>query len=1022
MEHDSPMTAFRRNPLVRYGLVPLTVAVAIVTFYIPGGGVGTAASVLYFAVFLNSWFGGLGPGLFTTALTIVTSLYLASRGGKTPGPDVFVALGFFTAGGVMVSLAVRSMERARRRAEANATEAARLSERLATTLRSIGDAVIVADGRGRIVSLNPVAEKLTGWDQDDAIGRPLMEVFRVEGNGTDSNARDSAERLLHDWGIGGLSGRSAIVARDGTRRPIDETAATIRGDGGKILGAVLVFRDVTERRDAERRIAEAEARFRAFMDHSPVVAFIKDEHGRYAWGNAAWGRLHAGGLESALGKTDLELWPDATARKFRDGDRAALESGGASQVDEPSVGHDGTYHHWISLKFPIGDPAHPLLGGISVDATERIGHERALRDSEERYRNLFDANPLPMWVYDAQTLRFLAVNEAAVRNYGYSREEFLAMRISEIRPPEDVPALMDRIAQVRAAECGDETTWRHLRKDGSLIEVEITSHAFDFEGRDARLVLAHDVTDRRIAEEALRINRERLDLVLGAAELGVWYGDIPASTFTLNDRARDHHGIAAEETATFEAMAAKVHLDDIQSVSDAAGRAIDGGDSYDVTYRVPTGEGSLRWIRAIGRAFADGSGRVARFDGITIDVSRQKEAEDRLREATEAAVEANLAKDRFLAVLGHELRTPLTPVLAAVSSLLEAPARGGDAGPAWAEEQVRETLAMIRRNVELETRLINDVLDVARVQRGQLRLQLEPVDLHRSIREAVAICRDEILVSGLDVRLALTAPEHFVEADPARVLQIAWNLIHNAAKFSPAGARLTIRTSNGPPLDDADFPSIVAEFEDSGVGMEPDVLARVFDPFEQGDVPARRRIGGLGLGLAIGRSLADAHGGRLTAESPGLGLGSTFRLELTTIPRPIPSDQPAPRLDDDAPTSVRNVLLVEDNRDTLRYLSALLGHRGYRVATASGVVEAEAAASVSPFDLMISDIELPDGSGLDLMRSLRGKLVGLAVSGFGSDSDVQLSLEAGFSAHLTKPLDFARLEAAIRDALSVGSP
>ncbi len=282
----------------------------------------------------------------------------------------------------------------------------------------------------------------------------------------------------------------------------------------------------------------------------------------------------------------------------------------------------------------------------------------------------------------------------------------------------------------------------------------------------------------------------------------------------------------------------------------------------------------------------------------------------------------------------------------------------------------------------------------------------------------MAICRDEILVSGLDLRLALTAPEHTVRADPARILQIAWNLIHNAAKFSPAGARLTIRTANGPSLGDADFPSIVAEFEDAGEGMEPDVLARVFEPFEQGDTPARRRIGGLGLGLAIGRSIADAHGGRLTAESAGRGRGSTFRLELATEPRPLPAPPTVSPLDGLAPAPSRSVLLVEDNRDTLRYLAALLGHRGYRVSTASGVAEAEVAAAGSPFDVLISDIELPDGSGLDLMRSLRGRVVGLAVSGFGSDSDVQLSLEAGFAAHLTKPLDFARLEAALRDALA----
>jgi CheY-like chemotaxis protein len=372
-----------------------------------------------------------------------------------------------------------------------------------------------------------------------------------------------------------------------------------------------------------------------------------------------------------------------------------------------------------------------------------------------------------------------------------------------------------------------------------------------------------------------------------------------------------------------------------------------------------------------------------------------------------------------MAVLGHELRTPLTPVLAAVSTLLDAPSRPGRTLPDWSPEQIRETLGMIRRNIELETRLIGDLLDVARVQRGQLKLVREPVNIHRALREALDICRDEILVSGLDVRLGLGAAGHYVQADHARFLQIAWNLIHNAAKFSPPGARLTIRTSNraDPPRRDR----VVVEFEDNGMGMAPEVLERIFDPFEQGDTPARRRIGGLGLGLAISRSIAEAHGGTLTASSPGPGLGSTFRLELETVEKPELAGTPPAPLDGGATPPARSVLLVEDNADTLRYLATLLTHRGYRVRTAARLSEAEEAAAASAFDLLISDIELPDGSGLDLMRSLRGKLVGIAVSGFGSDSDVQLSLEAGFSAHLTKPLDFARLEAAIRDALSVGT-
>ncbi len=230
-------------------------------------------------------------------------------------------------------------------------------------------------------------------------------------------------------------------------------------------------------------------------------------------------------------------------------------------------------------------------------------------------------------------------------------------------------------------------------------------------------------------------------------------------------------------------------------------------------------------------------------------------------------------------MLSHELRTPLTPVLIAVTSLLESKP----------EAALLHALEMIRRNIELEARLIDDLLDLSRIARGRLRLELEVVDIHKLIRRAMEVCRDEILVAGLQVLTELKAQCHHVMADHARIMQVVWNLIRNAAKFTPAGGRLTIRTINSPGNSDRpgeeDAGWLVIEFEDTGIGIDPEVLPRIFDPFEQGDDDVRGRSSGLGLGLAISRSLAEAVGGRLTASSPGRGHGSTFRLELKAVPQ-----------------------------------------------------------------------------------------------------------------------------------------
>jgi CheY-like chemotaxis protein len=257
---------------------------------------------------------------------------------------------------------------------------------------------------------------------------------------------------------------------------------------------------------------------------------------------------------------------------------------------------------------------------------------------------------------------------------------------------------------------------------------------------------------------------------------------------------------------------------------------------------------------------------------------------------------------------------------------------------------------------------------------------------------------------------------------------MVWNLIQNAVKFTPRGGEIRVRSHNlkaaGAELGPTGGASrLIIEVSDTGVGIEPEILPRIFDAFEQGEDSLRRRRGGLGLGLAISRSLAQAHGGGLSAASAGKGLGSTFTLELPTIPRPESiAAGPAAALRPPRPQPQRRplrILLVEDNKDTLRSLSRILGQRGYHVQTAERLSEAMEAATGHTYDLVLSDIELPDGTGLELMRNLGGKTAhGIAMSGYGSEEDIQQSLAAGYDEHLTKPVDIHRLEQAIQRVTS----
>ena len=398
-----------------------------------------------------------------------------------------------------------------------------------------------------------------------------------------------------------------------------------------------------------------------------------------------------------------------------------------------------------------------------------------------------------------------------------------------------------------------------------------------------------------------------------------------------------------------------------------------------------------------------------------IDLRRSEEATARLyeaeRQARAEAEAANHAKDRFMASLSHELRTPLTPVLAVIASL---------------EKEisllVNNRLATVRRNVELEARLIDDLLDVARISRGKLELKPAVADLREVVGHALDACcppgeskraRFEIdLPEGEDLRLWADAP---------RLTQVFWNLMTNALKFTPEGGPIRVRA-----WKDEATGEISAAVSDRGIGIEPQRLSQIFDAFEQGQRSITRQYGGLGLGLAITKAIVELHGGRVEAESDGPGQGTTFRLWLPVGAAHLPArgpDQPlelpaaaaAPPAQSDRPL---HILLVEDHSDTADAMEALLSVVGYRVTVASNARDALAAAEGNgAIDLVISDIGLPDASGLELMAQLKSRfqLRGIALTGYGMDEDLQRSREAGFERHLTKPVSPQAPQNAIRE-------
>ena len=389
---------------------------------------------------------------------------------------------------------------------------------------------------------------------------------------------------------------------------------------------------------------------------------------------------------------------------------------------------------------------------------------------------------------------------------------------------------------------------------------------------------------------------------------------------------------------------------------------------------------------------------------LSAGMAERRRIEEELQQQKSIVETANRTKDHFLAMLSHELRTPLTPVISALEALETEPTQ---------TEETKASMAMIRRNIELETQLIDDLLDFTRITKDKMQLRFVPIDAHRAVSNVVEICRAEAKSKRLDVHLNLRAKSCHVTADAAKFQQIVWNLLKNAIKFTPEEGDITISSDN--PSETVFAISV----RDTGIGMDPEVMQRIFDPFEQGNRSFEHRFGGLGLGLAISKSLAQAHGGSLTAQSDGPNRGSTFTLTMQALPQAEAASAASKAVTDSARQPLK-ILLVDDHHDTCAALEKLLARRGHLVAVTHNVRSAMETAVRNKFDLLISDVALPDGTGMDLMMQLRAiaNVPGIAISGFGNNGDIERSLQAGFSEHLTKPIRLDNLEAAIERAIA----
>jgi PAS domain S-box-containing protein len=824
-------------------------------------------------------------------------------------------------------------EEAARRAAEESARAARLAEeaerrqreQLHVTLTSIGDGVIITDTRGVVTFLNPVAQALIGCRPEEAAGQPLEAVFRIVNEETRLPVENPVTRALREGLIVGLANHTILIARDGTERPIDDSAAPIRDEDGSIAGVVLVFRDVTE----TRRALETRLRLAAIVESSDDAIISKNLDGTIASWNKGAERLYGYTAEEVIGKRLSILAPPDQPDELP----ALMErlKGGEliEHYETVRVRKNGSRVAVALTISPIKNAEGKIIGASKIARDITASKRKA-----EATRFLAEASKLLGALTDV-TSTLQKVARLAVPQFA----EWCAVDVR------DAEGLLRRVAVAHVDPGKVQQAHELYRRYPPDPEAP---HGVWHILRTGRPELVPEITEAMIAEAIPDPEQRRRLQELGlksylAVPLRVRGQTLGVITFVAAESARryDDADLAVAE-----------------DLADRAGVAIDNARLY----------GELR--------------------------------------------EADRHKDEFLAMLAHELRNPLSPVRNSLHIMKQ---------PGVNAETFGRVRDMAERQIKHMARLLDDLLDMARISRGRIDLRREIVDMAGIVQRAVETTRTLLEQRHHELTVSLPPQPVRVEGDPARLEQILTNLLNNAAKYTDPGGRIGLTVQR-------DGDEVVLRVRDTGIGIAPDLLPKVFDLFVQAERRLDRSQGGVGIGLTLVKKLIELHGGSVQAFSSGAGKGSEFVVLLPAAPRDQaaksqggpesgPAQNPLPR---------RRVLVVDDNVDAADSLAVLLRLQGQDVQVAHDGLSAIETARANRPDIIFLDIGMPGLDGYEVCRRLRrqpatANLTIVALTGWALEEDQRRSRQAGFDRHLVKPVDPEALQQILQNSKCMSS-
>ncbi|MDZ7953598.1 PAS domain-containing protein [Nostoc sp. DedQUE09] len=834
--------------------------------------------------------------------------------------------------------------------------------------------------------------------------------------------RESTDRAFHEKAVAGkFDEEYRIILPNGSIRWVHDRCFPLRDETGEIYRFAGIAEDISDRKQAEQALRDSEERFRTsvenMLDCFGVYRAVRNEQGQIVdfvteYVNSAACFNNQMTYEQQIGRGLCELLPGHHESGLFDEYCQVVETGQPlikdSLIYEDDYGKQRLVRAFDIRVAKCGD------GFVATwrDITTRQQTEIALRQSEEFKNRILDSSSdcINVLSLDGRLLYMntggLCLMEIDDLNSYLNTEWLCFWEGSSRQQAEDA---------LTAAKTGEVSIFRGYcptaKGTPKWWEV-VVSPILDGSGQLERILLiSRDITDRKKIELLLQESEARLKLAYKATQSGLWDWDITHNRAHVSEEYINLFGLdPSTKEITYELWLSRLHPDDRISGNEGVSNTIQQQqEHYEDDFRIIHPDG-IRWLAARGQVFYDAAGNAVRMVGNVQDITARKQAEierDRLFQLEQAAraeaERANRIKDEFLAILSHELRSPLNPILG-WTKLLQ--------NRKFSETKTAEALATIERNAKLQTQLIDDLLDVAKILRGKLSIDAAPLNLAFVIESALDTVNTAALSKSIVLHSVLPNIGQ-VSGDSNRLQQIVWNLLSNAIKFTPKGGRVETRLER---VDDR--AQII--ISDTGKGINPDFLPYIFESFRQEDVSITRKYGGLGLGLAIVRQLVEAHGGTIAADSPGVGLGATFTVQL-----PLLNVEPEIKQTDELPQSALEltgirVLTVDDDPDARELITVLLAEYGAQVLTVAEATEVLANLESFQPDVLVSDIGMPEVDGYSLIQQIRaltpekgGKIPAIALTAYARTEDSQRAITSGYQLHVTKPLDPEELVQAV---------